>query len=154
MRPAGSPAKAKETGGFRPAPEGQQKAIPTVILHGRWYEFLPRLAARAFAIGQPEMGRTGITGFQRAATLCEAHHVALIPHATIGLGLFMAASLQAASAPLSCQAHEFQHSVFAPNLHLTRATGTRHMGCAAGAYTLPDGPGLGVEPSEAMLALM
>jgi len=38
MRPAGSPAKAKETGGFRPAPEGQQKAIPTVILHGRWYE--------------------------------------------------------------------------------------------------------------------
>jgi hypothetical protein len=38
MRPAGSPAKAKETGGFRPAPEGRQKAIPTVILHGRWYE--------------------------------------------------------------------------------------------------------------------
>jgi len=38
MRPAGGPAKAKETGGFRPAPEGQQKAIPTVILHGRWYQ--------------------------------------------------------------------------------------------------------------------
>jgi len=39
MRPAGTPAKAKETGGFRPAPEGRQKAMPTVIVHGRWYEF-------------------------------------------------------------------------------------------------------------------
>jgi hypothetical protein len=44
MRPAGSPAKAKETGGFRPAPEGQQKAMPTVILHGRWYEGAPAAA--------------------------------------------------------------------------------------------------------------
>jgi galactonate dehydratase len=126
-----------------------------VALGEEWrtvHEFLPRLAVRALAIAQPEMGRTGITGFSRAATLCEAHHVAIMPHATIGVGLFMAASLQASSALLACQAHEFQHSVFAPNLHLTRATGTRHMGCEAGFYTLPDGPGLGVEPSAAMLA--
>jgi L-alanine-DL-glutamate epimerase-like enolase superfamily enzyme len=28
------------------------------------------------------------------------------------------------------------------------------MGCEGGFYTLPDGPGLGVEPGAAMLALL
>jgi galactonate dehydratase len=58
--------------------------------------------------------------------------------------------LQAASAVQGCTGHEYQHSIFDPNLHLTQPTGTRHMGCAAGRYTLPDGPGLGVEPSAAL----
>jgi galactonate dehydratase len=118
------------------------------------HEWQPRLAARAMGIGQPEMGRTGITQFMRIATLCQAHHVAVMPHATIGVGLFMAASLQASSAVQRLPGHEYQHSVFDPNLRLTRPTGTRHMACEAGFYTLPDGPGLGVEPSEEMLALL
>ena len=38
MRPAGSPAKAQQTGGLRPASEGMKIWIPTVEEFGRWYE--------------------------------------------------------------------------------------------------------------------
>jgi galactonate dehydratase len=118
------------------------------------FEWQPRLAARAFGIGQPEMGRTGITEFVRIGALCHAQNIAVMPHATIGVGLFMAASLQASSTLQRLPWHEYQHSIFDPNLHLTQPTGTRHMSCEAGLYTLPDGPGLGVEPSPALLALL
>jgi L-alanine-DL-glutamate epimerase-like enolase superfamily enzyme len=118
------------------------------------HEWQPRFAARAMGIGQPEMGRTGITNFARIGALCQANTVAVMPHATIGVGLFMAASLQASSTLQRLPWHEYQHSIFDPNLRLTRATGTRHMACEAGFYTLPDGPGLGVEPSDAMLAML
>jgi galactonate dehydratase len=118
------------------------------------HEWQPRLAARAMGIGQPEMGRTGITQFARIAALAQAGNVALMPHATIGVGLFMAASLQAASSVQLLSWHEYQHSIFDANLRLTQPTGTRHMGCEGGFYTLPDGPGLGVEPSAALLALL
>jgi galactonate dehydratase len=117
------------------------------------FEWQPRLAARSFGIGQPEMGRTGVTEFARIGALCHAANVAVMPHATIGVGLFMAASLQASSTLQKLPWHEYQHSIFDPNLRLTQPTGTRHMACEAGFYTLPDGPGLGVEPSAAMLAL-
>lgn len=118
------------------------------------FEWQPRLAARAFGIAQPEMGRTGITEFARIGALCHAGHVAVMPHATIGVGLFHAASLQASSTLQKLPWHEYQHSIFEPNLRLTRPTGTRHMACEGGFYTLPDGPGLGVEPSADLLALL
>jgi galactonate dehydratase len=118
------------------------------------FEWQPRLAARCMGIGQPEMGRTGITEFARIGALCHAQHVAVMPHAAIGVGLFMAASLQAASTLQRLPWHEYQHSIFDPNLRLTQPTGTRHMACDAGFYTLPDGPGLGVEPSAALLAAL
>lgn len=118
------------------------------------FEWQPRLAARCMGIGQPEMGRTGITEFARIGALCHAHHVAVMPHAAIGVGLFMAASLQAAATLQRLPWHEYQHSIFDPNLRLTQPTGARHMACEAGFYTLPDGPGLGVEPSPALLAAL
>lgn len=118
------------------------------------FEWLPRLERRCMGIGQPEMGHTGITEFARIGALCHAFHVQVMPHAAIGAGLFMAASLQAASALQNLPWHEYQHSIFDPNLRLTQPTGTRHMSCEAGFYTLPDGPGLGVEPSPALLAMI
>jgi galactonate dehydratase len=118
------------------------------------FEWRPRLALRCMGIGQPEMGRTGITEFIRIGALCHAQHLAVMPHAAIGVGLFMAASLQAASTLQRLPWHEYQHSIFDPNLRLTQPTGTRHMACEAGFYTLPDGPGLGVEPSPALLAAL
>jgi galactonate dehydratase len=114
------------------------------------FEWQPRFAARCMGIGQPEMGRTGITQFARIGALCQANHVAVMPHATVGVGLFMAASLQASSSLQRLPWHEYQHSIFEPNLRLTQPTGTRHMACEAGFYTLPDGPGLGVEPSPTL----
>ena len=42
--------------------------------------------------------------------------------------------------------HEYQHSIFDKNLRYV----TGDMGCADGFYTVPTGPGLGVEPAAAM----
>jgi galactonate dehydratase len=94
-------------------------------------------------IFQPEMGHIGITEFMRMVRHAEALGMTVIPHATIGLGIFLAASLHA-SAALSPHWHEFQHSVFEPNRHLIMGD----MDCRDGAYTVPTAPGLGVEPNE------
>ena len=109
-----------------------------------------RLERQATAIIQPEMGHTGVTEFIRMAQLAEAHHLQIIPHATIGLGIFLAASLQASASIRSLPAHEYQHSIFDRNQHLT----TGDMSCEEGAYSVPTGPGLGVEPSEEALGML
>lgn len=111
------------------------------------YEVRQRLTAQTCGILQPEIGHTGITQFARIGQLAQAFHKKLIPHASISMGLFMAASLQATAALQRVPYHEYQHSIFDRNLRFT--TGT--MGCAAGHYALPQGPGLGVVPTEALL---
>ena len=124
-----------------------------VALGEEWrtvYDARPRLERHCAAIAQPEMGHTGITQFMRIAQIAEAHHCQVIPHATIGLGIFLAASLHASAAIRSLPAHEFQHSVFERNRRFI----TGDMACEDGAYTVPSGPGLGVEPSEETLALL
>ena len=65
----------------------------------------------------------------------------------IGIGIFQAASLQAAAALPRVPYHEYQHSIFDANLkHLIG-----NMRCEGGFYHLPDGPGIGVEPNESVL---
>ena len=106
-----------------------------------------RLARRACAILQPEMGHKGVTEFMRIATLAQVHHVEIIPHATIGIGIFLAASLHASAAAPCVTGHEFQHSIVEPN----RRYLTGEITCEAGVYQLPAGPGLGVRPSPEAL---
>lgn len=108
------------------------------------YEFRPRFEARAMSIVQPEIGHTGITEFVQIGRMAQAFHMNVIPHASISIGIFMAASLQAASTLQNVPYHEYQHSIFDRNLSHT----TGDMGCANGAYLVPTGAGLGVEPSE------
>ena len=110
------------------------------------YEYRPKLEARACGIVQPEIGHTGITEFARIARMAEAFHMRVMPHASMSMGLFMAASLQATAALQRVPYHEYQHSIFDRNLAFT----TGDMACAAGFYTVPSGPGLGVTPSEAL----
>ena len=105
---------------------------------------------RPCSIVQPEMGHKGITEFMRIGEYAHAHHIRIIPHATIGAGIFLAASLQASAALANVDCHEFQHSIFEPNRRLLAAD----MDCADGHYVLPTGPGLGVEPSEEALRLL
>jgi galactonate dehydratase len=107
------------------------------------FEWLPRFRHRCMSIAQPEMARTGITEFMRIAALCHAHHVAIAPHATIGVGIFLAASLHCASTLSNVPWHEYQHSVFDRHLGLIETD----MACAAGVYTVPTGAGLGVVPA-------
>ncbi|MBB4837332.1 galactonate dehydratase [Sphingomonas kyeonggiensis] len=107
------------------------------------YEATNRLAAGPLAYIQPEMGHTGITQFVRIARLAAAKRVAVAPHATVGTGIFLAASLQASATIPGLWKHEWQHSVFERNLALLDTD----MGHGEGGYVLPTGPGLGVEPN-------
>lgn len=108
------------------------------------YEVRPRLERRSMSILQPEMGHTGISQFMQIARMASAFHVQVIPHASIGIGIFQAASLHAAAALSNCPMHEYQHSVFDRNLRFVTTT----MRCEAGAFVLPQGPGLGIEPHD------
>jgi galactonate dehydratase len=94
-------------------------------------------------IVQPEMGHTGVTEFMKIARMAEAFHCRVIPHASIGIGIFQAASLHAAAALQHVPYHEYQHSVFDRNLRFVETD----MRCAAGAFTLPGGAGHGTVPS-------
>jgi len=114
------------------------------------YEYRPRFEARAMGIIQPEIGHTGVTEFARICTMAQAFHTKIIPHASISLGLFTAASLQATAVAQHVPYHEYQHSIFDRNLAFTEGD----MACANGHYTIPTGPGLGVVPSDALLDLL
>jgi galactonate dehydratase len=107
------------------------------------YEVRNRLDAGPVAVLQPEMGHTGITQFRRIAALAANRGIAIAPHATIGTGLFLAASLQVSATLPHLWKHEWQHSVFARNLRFLDSD----MGYADGAYLLPAAPGLGAAPN-------
>ncbi|MFV0333291.1 MAG: mandelate racemase/muconate lactonizing enzyme family protein [Tropicimonas sp.] len=130
-----------------------EKSLVPVAVGEEWrthFDMLQRIERCAIAIVQPEMGHKGITSFMRIGRLAEEHGIDVIPHATIGAGIFLAASLQASSALAMTRFHEFQHSIFEPNRRLLEGD----MECRAGAYTPPGGVGLGVELSQEALALL
>jgi L-alanine-DL-glutamate epimerase-like enolase superfamily enzyme len=105
-----------------------------------------RLPRAPLAFVQPEIGHTGLSQFLAIARLAEQHGARVVPHATIGVGIFMAASLHATATLSNCSYHEYQHSVFDRNVaHVDTS-----MACDAGYYTLPSGPGLGVEPRASL----
>ena len=114
------------------------------------YDMQHRVERCQIGIVQPEMGHTGITSFIRIGECAASRGIDVIPHATIGAGVFLAASLQASAAIPAVVAHEYQHSIFEPNRRLVQGG----MDCANGAYSLPAGPGIGVEPSEEAIGLL
>ena len=95
---------------------------------------------------QPEIAHTGVSQFLAIAKLAQSHGAGVVPHATIGVGIFMAASLHVASTLANCPYHEYQHSVFDRNLVHVDTT----MRCEAGFYTLPTGPGIGATPRDTL----
>lgn len=109
------------------------------------WDYIPR--ASACRIVQPEMGHTGITQFTRIARRAKSAGSRVIPHATIGLGIFMAASLRTAQA-IGAESHEYQHTIYDRNAELLVGAAR----CAAGQFQIPDTPGHGVEPNADGLA--
>jgi galactonate dehydratase len=71
-----------------------------------------------------------------------------MPHASIGIGVFQAASLHAAATLPDVPYHEYQHSIFDKNLRYVETA----MRCERGFFHLPEGPGLGTAPTEELLA--
>lgn len=116
------------------------------------YEYRPRFVQRCMSVIQPEMAHMGITSFWEVCRMAQAFHCRVMPHATIGVGIAQAASLQVAAALSNLDMHEYQHSIFDRNLRFVHnpTPGATRMNCAAGYFTLPEGPGLGVAPSDAV----
>jgi L-alanine-DL-glutamate epimerase-like enolase superfamily enzyme len=134
--------------------EGQARvaaAVKTPVAIGEElrtvFEYRPRFVRRCMSIIQPEMAHTGITQFWQICQLARAFHCQVMPHATIGVGIAQAASLHVSAALSNLVMHEYQHSIFDRNLQFING----NMRCEAGYFYLPAGPGLGVEPREAVL---
>ena len=147
---AEAPVRPEDVDGLARVAAGVSTAVAAGEEWRTVFDAVPRIAKQACSILQPEMGHTGVTEFMRIGHYAQAHHLRVIPHATIGIGLFLAASLQASAALSAVTAHEFQHSIFEPNRRLL----VGDMDCREGAYALPIGAGLGVEPSEEALRLL
>jgi L-alanine-DL-glutamate epimerase-like enolase superfamily enzyme len=113
------------------------------------YEYRPRFTAGCMSVIQPEMGRTGITAFWQICQMAVAFHCRVMPHASIGVGIFQAASLHVSAALPNLVYHEYQHSVFDKNLRYLKG----NMRCEEGFFYLPEGAGLGVEPIEELFHL-
>lgn len=131
--------------------EGQARvshAVKTPVAIGEElrtvYEYRPRFVQRCMSVIQPEMAHMGITAFWEVCRMAQTFHCRVMPHATIGVGIAQAASLQVSAALSNLDMHEYQHSIFDRNLQFI----TGNMRCEAGYFYLPDGPGLGVEPRE------
>jgi galactonate dehydratase len=110
------------------------------------FEYRPRFERRCMGIVQPEMGHTGVTEFLAIGRMAHAFHVEVMPHASIGIGVFMAASLCATAALKRVPYHEYQHSILDRNLRYV----VGDMACAGGFYTVPSGPGHGVVPHDSV----
>lgn len=121
------------------------QAVKTPIAVGEeWrtiFDARLRIHANALQIVQPEMGHTGITEFVRIAREAHAHGILLLPHATVGSGIFLAASLQVSLAMEGLIGHEFQHSIFGRNASLI----TPGLSVSEGTYQVADLPGIGIE---------
>lgn len=144
---AEAPLKPEDHAGLRRL--AASAPVPLAIGE-EWHNEHEAAAAIAAAGGrlaflQPEMARTGITRFQRIAALSRSCGAQLAPHATIGCGIFLAASLHASAAADNLWRHEWQHSVFAHNRDLLDGA----LDFSGGAYDVPTGSGLGVTLSDA-----
>ncbi len=114
-------------------------------------DLVPRIAKRACSIVQPEMGHTGVTEFMRIGHYAQAHHLRVIPHATIGIG------------PLPGREPAGQRRPFGRDRVTNTSTRSSSRTGASSSATwiaarapMPCRPvaGLGVEPSEEALRLL
>lgn len=113
------------------------------------WEFVPYLQERCLDVIQPDCAHTGgITQMKKIATLAEAYHVPIAPHCvTSELGA--SASLHATAVAPFFLIHEYYPKLLAGADKFLRKNWTVDK---EGYATLPDGPGLGVEVDEAVLA--
>ena len=112
------------------------------------YDFRDRLVKRSADVLQPDVGRMGITEAVAVNSLAEAFHVPVALHLGVGLGIYIAAGVQVAAATPNLLTMEYQPGQFTMGNRLL----TDPVQCAEGTYTVPDGPGLGVDIDISVLA--
>ncbi len=141
-----APIKPEDVNGLR---QVSKKSSSQIAVGEEWrtvYEAKARIDHQACQIIQPEMAHTGITQFMRIAMYAQAHNLVVIPHATIGSGIFLAASLQVSATLQNVISHEFQHSIFPEFKHYISSD----MICESGYYHVPTMDGIGVNPTDEM----
>lgn len=144
---AESPVEPEDIAGL--AKVAETVAVP-IAAGEEWstvHDAVLRFETSGVDIVQPEMGHTGLTQFMRICREAEKHGLAVIPHATVGAGIFLSASLQASMALEVVEAHEFQHSIFERNMWMISGD----LECSRGNYRMGDMAGIGVEPSDAAI---
>ncbi len=111
------------------------------------YQFKPWLVQRGADLLQPDVGRTGISELVKIAHMAETFNIPVAPHLSVGLGVCIAASIQAAASIPNLAMLEYQPPVF----ELANTFLVEPLVCEAGIYHLPEGPGLGVTIDEVAL---
>ncbi|HEV2125680.1 MAG TPA: mandelate racemase/muconate lactonizing enzyme family protein [Chloroflexota bacterium] len=111
------------------------------------YAFRDAFIRRAIDVPQPDVGRCGITELVRIASLAETFNLPCALHVGVGLGIYLAATIQVAAALPNFQIMEYQ-----PLMHeLGNRMLTAPLTCADGHYRVPKGPGLGTAVDEGAL---
>jgi galactonate dehydratase len=113
------------------------------------WEVISYLQNGCIDILQPDVGQTGgISQMRKIAALCEAYHVPLAPHNTCSeLGLSASVHASAAATLFLIQEGYLDGHIMPPGVARKNWTVD-----AEGYASLPQGPGLGVEMDEAMMA--
>ncbi len=113
------------------------------------WEVISYLQNGCIDILQPDVGQTGgISQMRKIAALCEAYHVPLAPHNTCSeLGLSASVHASAATTLFLIQEGYLDGHIMPPGV------ARKNWQVDADGYaSLPQGPGLGVEMDEAMMA--
>jgi L-alanine-DL-glutamate epimerase-like enolase superfamily enzyme len=105
----------------------------------RW-QFRPFLEAGAVDLLQPDVGRAGISEVRKIGILAEAFHRPVALHCGLGLGPYVAASLQVGAAMPNLRWIEYQPDMHEASTALLEAP----LRIASGRLVVPDGPGLGI----------
>jgi len=125
----------------------RQTSVPLAAgerLYTRWH-FRPLLEREAVAVIQPDVGHAGgISEVRKIATMAEAYGIAVAPHNPFSPLNFVASAQVDASLPNFFLQEAGNYNV--AGLLKEPVTITN------GTYTLPAGPGLGVELDEAFIA--
>lgn len=113
---------------------------------GSLHDFSAMIAAGAIDIAQPDVAKTGgVTELLKIAALCEAHGVEFIPHCAI-FGPGQIATMHINASRQTTPLLERLYCDFEAELY-----GGRNLP-VNGKVKVPAGPGLGLEPDEAVIA--
>lgn len=105
------------------------------------YDFRDRLVKRSADIIQPDIGRMGITEGIAVTALAEAFHAPVALHLGVGLGVYIAAGVQVGAVTQNLLTMEFQPGQFT----VGNALLVEPVRCDERGYTVPPGPGLGID---------
>ncbi|MGK9236229.1 mandelate racemase/muconate lactonizing enzyme family protein [Inquilinus limosus] len=152
------PASPGDLAGYRLVSNHVRPAVAGGETYGTAAEFLPFLAAGAMDVLQPDIAICGgFTGVGQAAMLADLHDRPVVPHVWGGIVNFMAALHLAATLPerRAGAAEPFPYLEFDAGPNPLRDLFGRPALNRDGTVSVPDGPGLGIDPArEALEALL